>query len=139
MTTPSASIDHSRGRARRLRDALPAGLQQSVVRAADLARERHLRLRDEPMATSVAAFDRLLGGGLPRGCLVELVGRGSCGRFAALLAALTAVTDTGQAAPSSIRAPARLQAAVAVGSTSSGCCGCGPAACRRPWRPPSCW
>ena len=98
MTTPSASIDHASGRARRLRDALPAGLQHSVVRAADMARERCLRLRDEPMATSVAAFDRLLDGGLPRGCLVELVGRGSCGRFAALLAALTAVTDTGQAA-----------------------------------------
>jgi hypothetical protein len=40
----------------------------------------------------------LLGGGLPRGELVELVGRGSCGRFAALLAALRAVTGAGEAA-----------------------------------------
>jgi hypothetical protein len=98
MITSPASIAHDRSRARGLRDALPAGLQHSVVRAADLARERRGRLREEPMATSMAAFDRLLGGGLPRGCLVELVGRGSCGRFATLLAALTTVTDTGQAA-----------------------------------------
>jgi RecA/RadA recombinase len=98
MIPSTASIRPDHGRARRLRDGLPAGLQHAVVRAADLARERHGRLRDAPMPTSVAAFDRLLGGGLPRGCLVELVGRGSCGRFAALLAALTAVTDTGQAA-----------------------------------------
>jgi len=98
MTTSPASIEHNRGGARGLRDALPVGLQHSVVRAADLARELRGRLREEPMATSVAAFDRLLGGGLPRGCLVELVGRGSCGRFAALLATLTAITNTGQAA-----------------------------------------
>jgi hypothetical protein len=43
-------------------------------------------------------LDRLLGGGLPRGELVEIVGRGSCGRFAALLAALRAVTGAGEAA-----------------------------------------
>ena len=43
------------------------------------------------------AIDRLLGGGLPRGTLVELVGRGSCGRFSALLTALKTVTDTGEA------------------------------------------
>jgi len=98
MTTSPASIAHDHGRARGLRDALPVELQHSVVRAADLARELRGRLREEPMATSVAAFDRLLGGGLPRGCLVELVGRGSCGRFAALLATLTAITNTGQAA-----------------------------------------
>ena len=98
MTASTAAIAPDRSRARSLRDALPAGLQPMVVRAADLARERHGRLREEPMTTSVAAFDRLLGGGLPRGCLVELVGRGSCGRFAALLAALATVTDTGQAA-----------------------------------------
>ena len=40
----------------------------------------------------------LLGGGLPRGSLVEIVGRGSCGRFATLLAALRAVTSCGEAA-----------------------------------------
>ena len=98
MTTSPASTAPDPSRARGLRDALPAELRPAVVRAADLARELRGRLREEPMVTSVAAFDRLLGGGLPRGCLVELVGRGSCGRLAALLAILTTVTDTGQAA-----------------------------------------
>ena len=37
---------------------------------------------------SRTGLDRLLAGGLPRGRLVEYVGRGSCGRFASLLAAL---------------------------------------------------
>jgi hypothetical protein len=43
-------------------------------------------------------LDCLLGGGLARGNLVELTGRGSCGRFATLLAALKMVTDTGEVA-----------------------------------------
>jgi hypothetical protein len=44
------------------------------------------------------ALDELLGGGLPRGKLVEMVGARSSGRFSALLAALAAATAAGEAA-----------------------------------------
>jgi hypothetical protein len=51
-----------------------------------------------PLLTSVPGLDRLLGHGILRGTMVELVGRGSCGRFATLLASLKMVTDTGEVA-----------------------------------------
>ena len=97
MATTSAPVAHEPQRARAIREALPDEVQQAVVQASELARELSGRLREEPLATSVEALDRLLAGGLPNGSLVELVGRGSCGRFAALLTALKAVTDTGEA------------------------------------------
>ncbi len=83
---------------RHLADALPEEVRSMVRPAAELARHRHAELRDPPLATSVAGLDELLEGGLPRGCVVELVGRGSSGRFATLLAALKTVTDTGETA-----------------------------------------
>jgi hypothetical protein len=77
---------------------LPDELHDSLHRASDLIRKRRAELREDPLPTSLTGLDRLLGGGLPRGELVELVGRGSCGRFAALLATLRAVTGAGEAA-----------------------------------------
>ncbi len=49
-------------------------------------------------ATGVEAFDELIGGGLPRGTLVELIGRRSSGRWAMVLSALAAATAGGEAA-----------------------------------------
>jgi len=43
-------------------------------------------------------FERLLGGGLPKGRLVELVGRRSSGRHSLALAALASATSAGEAA-----------------------------------------
>jgi hypothetical protein len=77
---------------------LPDELRNSLHRASDLIRKRRMELREDPLPTSLAGLDHLLGGGLPRGELVEFVGRGSCGRFAALLATLRAVTGAGEAA-----------------------------------------
>jgi hypothetical protein len=77
---------------------LPDELRHTLHRASDLIRERRATLREEPLPISLAGLDHLLDGGLPRGEMVELVGRGSCGRFAALLAALRAVTGAGEAA-----------------------------------------
>ncbi len=51
-----------------------------------------------PLATTVAAVDDLLAGGLPRGQLVELIGGRSSGRFSTVLAALAAATAAGEAA-----------------------------------------
>jgi hypothetical protein len=84
------------------RPALPREVAARLTSARELARAR----RDErraPLPTGVAALDRPLGGGLPRGELVELVGRcsggrHSGGRFSAALAALAAATAAGEAA-----------------------------------------
>ncbi len=50
------------------------------------------------LSTGLTALDRLLDGGLPRGRLVELVGRRSSGRFAVVLATLAAATRRGESA-----------------------------------------
>ncbi len=84
--------------ARALRSELPDELRQSLHRASELIRRQRAERREDPLPTSLDAFDHLLGAGLPRGELVEFVGRGSCGRFSALLAALRAVTGAGEAA-----------------------------------------
>ena len=84
--------------AARLQAELPGELRNSLFRASDLIRKRRTELREAPLPTSLNVFDRLLGGGLQRGGLVEFIGRGSCGRFAAIMAALRAVTGAGEAA-----------------------------------------
>jgi hypothetical protein len=50
------------------------------------------------LPTGCDGLDRLLGGGLPRGALVEMSGRASSGRFSVALSALAAATQTGEAA-----------------------------------------
>ncbi|MCM2316918.1 MAG: hypothetical protein NDJ92_17355, partial [Thermoanaerobaculia bacterium] len=57
-----------------------------------------LRHRRSTMPTTVAAIDELLGGGLPRGSLVELSARRSAGRFSIVLSTLAAATSAGEAA-----------------------------------------
>jgi hypothetical protein len=81
-----------------LRAALPDEMRYAVCRASELRRRHAAAPHEAPLATSVAALDGLLDGGLPRGALVELVGRGSCGRFSTLLSALQQVTSAGEAA-----------------------------------------
>jgi hypothetical protein len=81
-----------------LQAALPAEVRRLVRRASELERRHAGCAHQAPLTTSIAALDTLLDGGLPRGALVELVGRGSCGRLSTLLATLQQVTDTGEAA-----------------------------------------
>lgn len=82
--------------ARALRATLPQPLLQHLKSGRDLARHRDPRpVRSLP--TAIAAFDHLLAGGLPRGHLVEIVGRRSSGRFATVLSCLAAATSAGEA------------------------------------------
>jgi len=81
-----------------VRSALPEAFRSQVRSARDLSRRRRRERDDDPLSTALAPLDRLLDGGLPRGRLVELVGRRSSGRLSALLAVLAAVTATGRAA-----------------------------------------
>jgi hypothetical protein len=53
--------------------------------------------RKAPLKT-FPALDELLGGGLPRGKLVEMIGARSSGRFSIVLAAIAAATAAGEAA-----------------------------------------
>ncbi len=73
--------------------SLPETIGRKIVPASELAG------RSAPLLpTALPGLDDLLGGGLPRGALVELTAPGSCGRFAAGLAALAAATQAGEAA-----------------------------------------
>lgn len=76
-------------------DALLRAPGARLQRASELASPAAAR---ETLAGGTTALERLLPGGLPRGVLVEIVGGASCGRFSLSLAALAAVTSTGQPA-----------------------------------------
>lgn len=66
--------------------------------AAQLLHSLEQRRQRALLETRIAPFDRLQGGGLARGSLVELTGTRSSGRFALALAALAAATRAGEAA-----------------------------------------
>lgn len=59
---------------------------------------RHEREIRTSVATGLAPLDRLLDGGLERGKLTALVGRGTAGRWSAVLAALAGTTGCGEPA-----------------------------------------
>lgn len=81
--------------ARSLLASLPEELAPWVTTAAEASRRRGSPGALLPTAPPLGS---LLGGGLPRGELVEVVGTASSGRFSLALAALAAVTSTGEAA-----------------------------------------
>lgn len=82
--------------------AVTGGLPHSMRGLVKSARELVRAAQDAPppqhLTTLIPAFDELLGGGLPRGELVELTGRRSSGRFAIVLAVLAAATGAGELA-----------------------------------------
>jgi hypothetical protein len=81
-----------------LRSALPDHLQRHLGSARRLARERTDAPAVSLLSATLVPFDRLLEGGLPRGSLVELIGRRSSGRFSTVLSTLAATTLSGEAA-----------------------------------------
>ncbi len=87
----------SRPSARELSARLPDALRPHVRPATELPRPADAS-RDDALPTSIPAVDRLLGGGLAHGTVLEIVGRGSCGRLSVVLAALAVVTRTGEPA-----------------------------------------
>jgi hypothetical protein len=75
--------------------SLLAGPGARLMRASDLPSPAAHR---DPLPTMVPALDRLLSGGLPRGGLVEISGRRSCGLFSIGIAVLAAATSIGEGA-----------------------------------------
>jgi hypothetical protein len=74
---------------------LPRDIAARLTTAAGLSRGR---FAPGFLPTRIEGLDRLLGGGLPRGALVEMSGHASSGRFSVALSALAATTQTGEAA-----------------------------------------
>lgn len=81
-----------------LTDLLPTTLRHKLRTGRDLARAKRRAVEDSRLPTACEPLDGLLGGGLTRGRVVELVAWGSSGRFATVLGALAAVTQGGEAA-----------------------------------------
>lgn len=79
-----------------LRTLLPPSL--SLSSGAELIEALRKGHRGEKLLTTLSPLDQLLGGGLPRGKMVELTARRSAGRFAIALATLAAATSAGEAA-----------------------------------------
>lgn len=80
---------------RLVRSALPETFRHRLRSARDLARDEP---PPSPLPTALAPLDRILAGGLARGCLTEIVGRRSTGLSSAVLAALAGVTASGEPA-----------------------------------------
>ncbi len=83
---------------RNLRAALEPAIARKVVSATELLHALDRVRRDDVLPTSMDALDQLLGGGLRRGKVVELVARRAAGRFSIIVSALAAATSIGEAA-----------------------------------------
>lgn len=95
---PPSPRDPQRDDVRRLRESLNATVAAKVMNASELIRALDKVRRDESIPTTLEPLDTLLGGGLPRGKMIELTGRRTMGRFAIAMFALAAATTMGEAA-----------------------------------------
>ncbi len=93
MTVPSTATNQP---ARRLPEIEQlTGLRSAREMVRERTETRRLTL-DEVFSTGLPDLDHLLCGGLPRGHVVELTGRGSSGRFSCVLSLLAATTQQGE-------------------------------------------
>lgn len=83
---------------RDLRAALGPSIAAKVRSGAELLRSASNNGQSSIIPTTLETVDALLGGGLQRGKLVELVSRHASGRFSIVLSALAAATTMGEAA-----------------------------------------
>lgn len=83
---------------RNLRAALDPAIARKVRSATELIHALHRERREDFLPTAIESFDQLLGGGLRRGKVVELVARRATGRFSIVMSALAAATSIGEAA-----------------------------------------
>jgi len=82
---------------RQLRKALDPSIAMKVRSGAELLRRTANSDQRSHIPTTVGALDTLLGGGLRRGRLVELVSRRAAGRFSIVMSTLAAATVMGEA------------------------------------------
>src|SRR2546421_181484 len=75
---------------------LPPAIAAKLTSGAELVRSLARQRREEVIPTTFAAVDALLGGGLARGKMTEVAGRGA--RWSMVIATLAAATSMGEAA-----------------------------------------
>jgi hypothetical protein len=92
-TTPRAVESEA---LRNLRTSLEASIASKLTSGSELIRSVARQRRDEILPTTIPALDALLGGGLARGKMTEIAGRGT--RFSIVIATLAAATSIGEAA-----------------------------------------
>ncbi|HEX6177765.1 MAG TPA: hypothetical protein VF057_05360 [Thermoanaerobaculia bacterium] len=83
---------------RQLRATLDVAIASKVTSATELIRALDKARRDDSIPTTLDAFDALVGGGLRRGKIIEIVSRRASGRFSVAMSALVAATSMGEAA-----------------------------------------
>jgi hypothetical protein len=81
---------------RNLRASLEASIASKLTSGSELIRAVARQRRDEILPTAIAPLDALLGGGLARGKMTEIAGRGT--RFSIIISTLAAATSIGEAA-----------------------------------------
>jgi hypothetical protein len=81
---------------RNLRATLEASIASKLTSGSELVRAVARQRREEILPTTVPPLDALLGGGLARGKMTEIAGRGT--RFSIVIATLAAATSIGEAA-----------------------------------------
>jgi len=81
---------------RRLREGLEGRFAANLTSGTELIRSLDRRKRNAVVPTTIEAVDALLDGGLARGKMTELAGRGA--RFSVVVAAIASATSTGEAA-----------------------------------------
>lgn len=83
---------------RQLRAALEPAVAARIRSASELLRHTANTERTTILPTTLEPLDALLGGGLPRGRMVELTARRAAGRFSIAIATLASATSMGEAA-----------------------------------------
>ncbi len=83
---------------RELRAALEPAVAARIRSGAELLRHTSNTERTTVLPTTLEPLDQLLGGGLPRGRLIELAARRASGRFSIAMSALASATSMGEAA-----------------------------------------
>jgi hypothetical protein len=90
-------VESGQGEAiRNLRATLEASIASKLTSGSELVRAVARQRRDEILPTTIPPLDALLGGGLARGKMTEIAGRGT--RFSIVIATLAAATSIGEAA-----------------------------------------
>jgi len=94
---PPQVVESGQGEAlRNLRASLEASITAKLTSGSELVRTEARQRREEILPTTIAPLDALLGGGLARGKVTEIAGRGT--RFSIVIATLAAATSIGEAA-----------------------------------------
>lgn len=76
----------------------PEEFLHAVTRGTEILSRAAEERQSPPLPTAISPLDQSLTGGLPRGCLFEVTGRNTSGRFSLVLSTLAATTIAGDVA-----------------------------------------